>query len=223
MLQVLDVAAHNEDFTIEEITFELGVGEVGALVGRSGSGKTTLMKVVAGVKAPDRGRVLVDGREVHRRSRRERQQYLLKEIGMVHQHPRPLPGVKTIEYAASRLMSSGMKPGDAKAQVEPLLLRLGLRRSLDRKASSLSGGEAQRAQLALAISTRPRLILADEPTGSLDSATSESVLSLIRELVRENGTTVFIATHDARVEAFSDKVLRLVDGRLVDQESELLS
>jgi len=222
MLQVLDVSAHNRGFRVEGISFELGAGEIGALMGRSGSGKTTLMKVLAGVKAPDHGRVLVAGNDAHRRSRRGVQQYLLRETGIVHQHPRPFPGLTTIQYAATRLMSCRMKPDAAMRQVEPLLERLGLRRELHKPAGSLSGGELQRVDLVLAMSTAPLVLFADEPTGSLDSATGETVLSFIQELACEKNTSVLIATHDPAVEAISDKVFRLTDGRLGSQEQQEL-
>ncbi len=197
---------------VDGVSMSIAAGELVALYGPSGSGKTTLLMLVAALLRPDSGAVLVDGREISALSDDAGARYRLRELGIVGQPSDLLPGARAIENASLKLWLTHAR--DAQQRVEPLLERLGLAKRTMHRTEQLSMGERQRVLIAQALSTEPRLVLADEPTGNLDTHRSREVLELLSELCRERGTAVLLATHDPQAAVFSDRVHELRDGRL---------
>ena len=166
-----------------------------ALYGPSGSGKTTLLMLIAALIDPDGGAVLVDGRDISALTDAERSRYRLRELGFVDQTSDLLPGGNVVQNAAMKLWLFE-HTRDAERRIEPLLVRLGLGERLAHRADQLSMGERQRVMIARALSTEPKLVLADEPTGSLDTHRGREVLELLAEVCRERGAAVLLVTHD---------------------------
>jgi putative ABC transport system ATP-binding protein len=204
---------------VDGVSLRVARGELVALYGPSGSGKTTLLMLVAGLLAPDSGAVVVDGREISALSDDERARYRLRELGYVDQAFDLLPGGTVTENAAMKLWLTG-DARRAERIVEPLLVRLGLGDRLRHRPDELSMGERQRVTIARALSMKPKLVLADEPTGSLDTRRGREVLVLLSEICRERGAAVLLVTHDPQATVFADRVHALRDGRLVDYEPD---
>ncbi len=228
MLEVRDLVKHYPAVggddpvrAVDEVSLEVERGELVALYGPSGSGKTTLLKLIAAVMVPDRGQVLVGGRVVSALSEREAARYRLHDVGFVLQSFHLIAGLSAIDNAALKLMATGLRVREAHRRITPLLDRLGIGERADHRASELSMGERQRVAIAKALSTNPGLLLADEPTGSLDTRRGRDVLALLSQLCRERGTAVLLVTHDPQAAAFADRVHALRDGRLVEYEPDV--
>jgi putative ABC transport system ATP-binding protein len=202
---------------VDGVSLRIGAGELVALYGPSGSGKTTLLMLTAALLRPDSGAVVVDGREISTLADDERARYRLRELGYVDQSFDLLPGGTVLQNAAMKLWLTD-DARRAERIVEPLLVRLGLGERLHHRPAELSMGERQRVMIARALSTEPKLLLADEPTGSLDTRRGGEVLELLREICRERNAAVLLVTHDPQATRFSDRVHALQDGRLVDYE-----
>jgi putative ABC transport system ATP-binding protein len=202
---------------VDGVSLQLARGELVALYGPSGSGKTTLLMLIAGLLAPDSGTVIVDGRDISALSDDERARYRLHELGYVDQALDLLPGGNVAQNAAMKLWLTE-DARRAERTVEPLLVRLGLGERLRHRPDELSMGERQRVMVARALSTEPKLVLADEPTGNLDSQRGHEVLEVLSEICRERGAAVLLVTHDPQATVFADRVYALHDGRLVDYE-----
>jgi putative ABC transport system ATP-binding protein len=200
---------------VDGVSLSVAPGEMLALYGPSGSGKTTLLLMVAALLRPTAGSVHVDGRDVCRLSEREASRYRLSELGFIRQSFDLLPGVSTIDNAVLKLLKT-VPWREAHARVAPLLERLGLGGRLRQSSETLSMGERQRVMIARALSTEPRLLLADEPTGSLDSQRSREVLALLRDLCRERQVAIVLVSHDPLAAAYADRVLALADGQLTE-------
>jgi putative ABC transport system ATP-binding protein len=223
MLELRDLVKHYPAVggetvrAVDGVSLSVAPGEMLALYGPSGSGKTTLLLMVAALLAPTDGSVLVNGRDISSLSETEASRFRLSELGFVRQSFDLLPGVSAIDNAVLKLLTS-VRWREAHARIEPLLERLGLGERLDHRAETLSMGERQRVMIARALSTEPALLLADEPTGSLDSERSREVLELLRELCRERGVAIVLVSHDPLAAGYADRVLALRDGRLHDYE-----
>ncbi len=202
---------------VDGVSLSVAAGEMVALYGPSGSGKTTLLMTIAALIRPDSGQVLVNGRDVGALSDAEQSRYRLRELGLVDQSFDLLPGGTALQNAALKLwmLEHARK---AEVRVEPLLRRLGLAERLEHRADQLSMGERQRVMIARALSTDPKLLLADEPTGNLDTRRGAEVLGLLTELCREAHTAVLLVTHDPQAARFADRVLALRDGRIVEHD-----
>ncbi len=199
---------------VDGVSLSIAPGELVALYGPSGSGKSTLLNLVAALLEPDSGAVLVNGVDVAALPYKEACEYRLREVGIVGQPSDLLPGARAIQNASLKLWVTHAR--DARRRVEPLLKRLGLGERMNHRTEQLSMGERQRVIIAQALATDPGLVLADEPTGYLDTRRGREVLGLLSELCRERGTTVMLATHDPQAAAFADRVHELRDGRLAD-------
>jgi putative ABC transport system ATP-binding protein len=199
---------------VDGVSLSVAPGEFMALYGPSGSGKSTLLNLIAALLEPDRGAVLVNGVDVAALSYKEACEYRLREVGIIGQPSDLLPGARAIQNASLKLWVTHAR--DARQRVEPLLKRLGLGERMNHRTEQLSMGERQRVIIAQALATDPGLVLADEPTGYLDTRRGREVLGLLSELCRERGTTVVLATHDPQAAAFADRVHELRDGRLTD-------
>jgi putative ABC transport system ATP-binding protein len=201
---------------VDGISVRVAAGEMIAVQGPSGSGKTTLLLLIAGLLSPDRGTVRFDGRDVSALSEDEVSDYLMHDVGFVYQSYRLMPRVSTLENAALKLLMGGMGVREAKRQVLPWLQRLGLGDRLDQVPEELSGGERQRVAIARALAGDPRLILADEPTGNLDSARSIETVELFATIAHERGAAVVLVTHDTDAGGLADRRFTLRDGKLLD-------
>ncbi len=201
---------------VDGVSLRIAAGELVALHGPSGSGKTTLLKLIGAVMPPDGGTIALDGVDVTALSDRDASRYRLRDVGFVLQSFHLIAGLSAIDNAALKLMASGLRARDAHRRITPLLERLGIDERAEHRASQLSMGEQQRVAIARALSTEPRLVLADEPTASLDTRRGGEVLTLLAELCRERGTSVLIVTHDPQAASYADRVHTLRDGRLLD-------
>ncbi|HEX5852324.1 MAG TPA: ABC transporter ATP-binding protein [Solirubrobacteraceae bacterium] len=204
---------------VDGVSLSVEAGEMVALYGPSGSGKTTLLLMVATLLRPTAGAVLIGGRDVASLSEREASTFRLSELGFIRQNFDLLPGVSAIDNAVLKLLK-GMRWHDAHREISPLLERLGLDKRVTHRAETLSMGERQRVMIARALSTQPRLLLADEPTGSLDTQRGREVLELLSELCRERGVAIVLVSHDPTAAAYADRVYALRDGKLSDYEPE---
>jgi putative ABC transport system ATP-binding protein len=205
---------------VDGVSLSLGPGELVALHGPSGSGKTTLLMLIAALLRPDSGAVIVDGKDVSTLSERQAAHVRLCELGFVRQAVHLLASASALDNAALKLMATDLDVGEAHRRVMPLLERLGLGERAGRRAEQLSMGERQRVMIARALSTQPSLLLADEPTGSLDSQRSREVLELLRELCRERQVAIVLVSHDPLAAGYADRVFALRDGHLADYQPD---
>lgn len=216
MLELRDLVKHYQlgggepIRAVNGVSMKIARGEFVALYGPSGSGKTTLIELIAGLQAPDSGSVLVDGRDVVAMSRSEADQYRLHDLGIIGHEL--TPGWRAIQSASLKLLMKGVR--EAPRRIEPLLEQLGLMDRRQHRTEQLSMGERQRVLIARALSMDPKLVLADEPTRSLDTQRTREVLGLLRDLCRERKMALLLATHDPQAAEFADRVHELRDGRL---------
>jgi putative ABC transport system ATP-binding protein len=207
---------------VDGVSLLVSPGELVALYGPSGSGKTTLLMLIAALLRPDSGAVFMDARNVSELSEREAARYRLAELGFVRQSLNLLASASALDNASLKLMGTNLNVGEAHRRVMPILERLGLGERAAHRAEQLSMGERQRVMIARALSTDPKLVLADEPTGSLDSGRSREVLELLTEICRERQAAVLLVTHDPRAATYADRVHALRDGRLVEYQPDHL-
>jgi len=223
MLELDSVVKHyrsagEEVRAVDGVSLHIRSGEMVAVQGPSGSGKTTLLLLVAGLLAPDAGIVRFAGRDVSGLSENEISEYLMRDVGFIYQSYRLMPKVSTIENAALKLLVGGIGMQEAQTQALPWLERVGLADRLSHTPEQLSGGERQRVAIAQALAGEPKLILADEPTGNLDSARSIQMIRLLSTLAREQQAAVLVVTHDPEAARLADRRFTLRDGRLLDAE-----
>lgn len=223
MLRVKDLVKHYPAAAgetvraVDGVTLHVRPGELLALYGPSGSGKTTLLLMVATLLQPTAGTITIDGHDVSSLSEREASRFRLEQLGFIRQNFDLLPGVSAIDNAVLKLLKT-VRWREARRQLTPLLERLGLGERLEHRAETLSMGERQRVMIARALSTQPSLLLADEPTGSLDSRRSREVLALLRELCRERNVATVLVSHDPLAAGYADRTLALTDGKLTDHD-----
>jgi putative ABC transport system ATP-binding protein len=206
--------AGEEVRAIDGVSLTVSPGEMLALHGPSGSGKTTLLKLAATLLTPERGTVRFNGVELSSFSEDNASDYLLRDVGFVYQNFRLMPRVSALENASIKLLLGGVGRREARAQALEWLDRLGLGDRIERTPEQLSGGERQRVAIARALSGDPPLILADEPTGNLDSARSREIVALLGEIAHERGAGVLLVTHDTEAAQLADRSLTLRDGEL---------
>ncbi|MEM0967506.1 MAG: ABC transporter ATP-binding protein [Verrucomicrobiota bacterium] len=203
---------HGVDLTVD-------VGERVALMGRSGSGKSTLLNCICGIEPFDAGEILVGERAIHGLSSSELEALRRDRIGYVFQSFHLLPTLSALENVEFPGLLAGIPSGDRLSRARELLDLVGMAHRENHKPSALSGGERQRVALARAVMNRPRLILADEPTGSLDSASGELVLDLLERISTEEEIAVLLVTHDRSTVRICNRIVRMQDGRILREEA----
>ncbi|MEM5016038.1 ABC transporter ATP-binding protein [Metabacillus indicus] len=202
---------------LKNVSLAIQKGEIASIVGRSGSGKSTLLNLVSGYIAPTDGKINVGGTEVTGFSEKEWAAFRLDTFGFIFQSFQLIPSLTTFENIELPLTLKGVPSSARKKKVTEMLYRIGLDNHSGHYPNELSGGQQQRVGIGRALITNPEIILADEPTGSLDSETEKEILDLIKELNTEKGITFFIITHDEEVAAFSDRKFVLQDGVLKEE------
>jgi putative ABC transport system ATP-binding protein len=200
---------------VDGVSLRVEPGETVVLYGPSGSGKTTLLLMSALLLSPTAGSIVIAGRDAVSLSEREASSFRLSQLGFIRQSFDLLPGVSTLDNATLKLLKT-RRWGQARREVAPLLEQLGLGERLRHRSETLSMGERQRVMIARALSTHPRLLLADEPTGSLDSRRGREVFALLRALCRERGVASVIVSHDPTAAEYADRALTLRDGKLTE-------
>jgi ABC-type lipoprotein export system ATPase subunit len=201
------------------VDLSIGPGKVVALRGRSGSGKTTLLNCIGGLDRPTSGEVWFEGDDVTRLPERAWVNLRRRRIGFVFQSHALLATYSAWENVDLMLRLAGVKRRTRQRRTEEVLALMGLSKWREHRTFELSGGQQQRVAIARAIAPQPSLILADEPTGELDWATGQQILTLFRRIADRDGTTVLIATHDLAVDAYADEVYHLLDGRVVERQT----
>jgi lipoprotein-releasing system ATP-binding protein len=222
---VLEARGVQKSFTQGPVTLEVLQGvmlaveaaERIAIVGASGSGKTTLLQILGGLDRPTTGQVLVDGQDIHGLSEDERGRLRNRALGFVYQFHHLLPEFSALENVAMPLLIRRSSVTEARDTAGEILARVGLGQRLDHRPYQLSGGERQRAAVARALVTRPKILLADEPTGNLDGLNAEAVFELMLELNRERGTSLVIVTHDMRLANRMERVFEIEGGKLTER------
>jgi putative ABC transport system ATP-binding protein len=197
------------------IDLEVARGQFVALVGPSGSGKSTFLNLVGGLDRPTAGELWVDGVELSASKERALTEHRRRRVGFVFQGFNLLPRLTALENVAVPLLFVGVPERERLDRASELLDQVGLGDRLDHRPSQLSGGEQQRVAIARALIARPAIILADEPTGNLDSTTGGEIMALLGHLNREQGVTLLLVTHNSEAASFADRVIRLRDGRVV--------
>jgi putative ABC transport system ATP-binding protein len=196
------------------VDLSIARGEFVALVGPSGSGKSTVLNLVGGLDRPTSGQVWINGTELSASDERTLTRHRRQHVGFVFQSFNLLPRLTAEENVALPLMFGDVSEKERRARARALLDRVGLAQRLEHRPTQLSGGEQQRVAIARALVGQPALLLADEPTGNLDTTTGAEIMALLKELNQEHGLTLLVVTHDAEVAAFADRVVKLRDGRV---------
>ncbi|MBI6629640.1 ABC transporter ATP-binding protein [Pontibaca salina] len=200
---------------LRDVDLALAPGEVAALVAPSGAGKSTLLHIAGLLDTPDAGRVVIGGQDMTGTSDRARTAMRRRDIGFIYQFHHLLPEFSAAENIVLPQLANGTGADEARARAEDLLDRVGIKPRAMHRPAALSGGEQQRVAFCRALANGPRLLLADEPTGNLDPATSEQVFAALMELVSGTGLSALIATHNMELAARMDRMLRLEEGQIV--------
>ncbi|OGQ83661.1 MAG: ABC transporter ATP-binding protein [Deltaproteobacteria bacterium RIFCSPLOWO2_12_FULL_60_19] len=217
MIQLINVhkiyrQGATEIIALAGVSLEVGKGEFAVIMGPSGSGKSTLLHLIGGLDQPNRGDVLVDGRLISQLSDDQLTLFRRATVGFVFQFFNLLPTLSAVENVMLPLILDAQARSQAYSRAERILERVGLAERKNHLPEELSGGEIQRLAIARALAFNPSILLADEPTGNLDSKTGAQVLELIREVNRQQGCTVVMVTHDKEAAGFGDRVIQLKDG-----------
>jgi len=200
---------------LQGISFDIAAGEMVALMGQSGSGKSTLLQCVGLLDTPSQGRIAINGQEAQAMNDAQRTNLRRDTIGFVYQAHHLLPEFSALENVMLPMMIAGVSKKQASDKATKMLDALGLAARLDHRPARLSGGEQQRVSIARALANRPKLLLADEPTGNLDPDTAEGVFKMLETLVRKTGVAMLMATHNPELAARMDRTLRLKGGVIV--------
>lgn len=216
MLRAKDLSVRfGQTVALDAADIDVHAGETVAVMGPSGSGKSTLLHLLAGILRPDRGEIHLDGRRIDNLSDGPRSRLRLASFGFVLQFGDMVPELTLRENVELPLRLLKVSRAQARQRVTALLRQLDTLEIADRRPGEVSGGQAQRAAVARALVHRPSVVFADEPTGALDSANGELVLDALTALARQQGSTVVMVTHEARVAAYSDRTILMRDGRIV--------
>jgi putative ABC transport system ATP-binding protein len=200
------------------VSFDLVKGSCVGIIGKSGSGKSTLLNLVGGLDRPSSGQILFDGRDLARMNRQELALHRRYAVGMIFQSFNLIPSRTALENVILPLTFAGVGRRRRKQLALELLAKVGLIERIDHLPNELSGGETQRVAIARALANEPSMLLADEPTGNLDSVTAGEIISLLQDLNKNSGITVLLVTHDQETaESVCDRIIKLKDGKIVEQ------
>jgi putative ABC transport system ATP-binding protein len=200
---------------LKDINFSVRKGEFVAILGPSGSGKTTLMNIIGCMDVLDSGEYFLNGRAIHETEEKELTEVRNKEIGFIFQNYQLIPTYNVMQNIIMPLLIRGMGHREAKEKCKDIVKLLGIDHRLDHRPSELSGGQKQRVSIARALASEPAILLADEPTGALDSSSGQDVLKLFRQL-NDMGNTIVMITHDLKVAKAAKRIVKIVDGQLSD-------
>ena len=198
------------------IDLDIYPGEFVCIIGRSGSGKSTLLNMMAGLEKPSKGSIVIAGEHLEKMSEKQLVNFRLKHVGFIFQQFNIFPSMTALENVTMPLVYRGVGTRKRKAAAASMLRDLGLKTHINHRPSQMSGGQQQRVGIARALVANPEVIFADEPTGNLDSRTSEEILGLIQQISRRDGHTLVMVTHDPSVAEHADRVVNILDGLIVD-------
>ena len=201
---------------VDDVSFTVEQGEFVAIIGPSGSGKSTLLHIIGGVDTPTTGNVIIDGTDITKLKESPLSIFRRRQIGLVYQFYNLIPILTVEENLTLPLLLDGRKPN--KEQIDYLVSNLGLGDRLKHLPNQLSGGQQQRVSIGRALANNPALLLADEPTGNLDSENSKEIVALLRKFSREHNQTVIMITHDERIAQSADRIIAIEDGKIVKDE-----
>jgi len=207
-----------EVHAVDNVSLSIVQGEFTAIVGPSGSGKTTLLNLIGGLDEATSGKVLIDGQDISRLSEKQMTKFRLHNIGFIFQAYNLIPVLTARENVSFVMDLQGRKKGETDKRVAELLAAIGLGDRMDSRPSKLSGGEQQRVAVARALASKPKFILADEPTANLDSRSAENLLNMMEQLNKQEGVTFVFSTHDPRIMAKARRIITLEDGRVKKDE-----
>jgi putative ABC transport system ATP-binding protein len=202
---------------LDHVNLSVNAGEFVAIMGPSGCGKSTLLHLIGGLDRPSDGQVIVDGTSIAAMNDDHITELRRRKIGFVFQFFNLIPVLSAVENAALPITLDGVKPAEAQKKGAEWLARFGLADRLASRPDQLSGGQQQRVAIARALAAEPSLILADEPTGNLDTRSGDEIASLMRDVAKKYGRTVVMVTHDPRIAAYADRIVFLKDGKIVDE------
>ncbi len=205
---------------LNSIDLDISPGEFVAVVGTSGSGKSTLLNLIAGLEKPTAGKVFVRDKPIHKMKEDDLVEFRLNHVGFIFQSFNLMDTLTTLENTAFPLMLRGILPQKRDKEAKELLSRLGLSGLLAHDPDELSGGQQQRVSIARAIITDPEILFADQPTGNLDSETAEQIMGILQDIVKENGTTLLMVTHDMEKARYADRIVHISDGEIVGIEEK---
>ena len=203
---------------LDQVTMSLDEGEFVAIQGTSGSGKSTLLNMLGGLDHPTSGEVLFDQQSLAPLTKKQMARYRRHSVGMIFQNFNLIPTMTAAENVSLALAFGGLRGHERNQRAQELLERVGLADRITHRPSELSGGEQQRVAIARALANRPRVLLADEPTGNLDSTRAEELLSLLGEMVKSDALTILMVTHDRELaQRFADRIILMKDGKIEKQ------
>ncbi|MFL7870625.1 MAG: ABC transporter ATP-binding protein [Anaerolineales bacterium] len=202
---------------LDHVNINIHDGEFVAIMGPSGCGKSTLLHLLGGLDTPSEGKVVIDGTSIAEMSDEKLTELRRRRIGFVFQFFNLIPVLSAAENAALPITLEGIRPADAAAKAQEWLGRFGLAERSSNRPDQLSGGEQQRVAIARALVAEPSLILADEPTGNLDTHSGDEIAGLLRDVSKQYNRTIIMVTHDPRIAAYADRIIFLKDGKVVDE------
>lgn len=215
MIQVIDVHKRFDNLhVLKGVNLQVAKGEIVSIIGKSGAGKTTLLQLIGSLDRPDSGQIRIDGTDIFRLPEKELAAWRNRHVGFIFQFHQLLPEFTALENVMIPGMIAGLKHADIEQRARQLLTDLGLEDRLHHKPNQLSGGEKQRVAAARALMMSPSVILADEPSGSLDESNKKELHNLLLQLREKYNQTIIIVTHDKELAAISDRVVEMVDGRI---------
>jgi putative ABC transport system ATP-binding protein len=206
----------NKVRALNGVSFSINRGEFCAIVGASGSGKSTLLNMLAGLEKPTKGEIVIAGEHIEKKNENQLVKFRREHIGFIFQSFNLMGTMTALENVALPLTFQGMPKRKRMKRAKKMIHLVGLDKYSDHKPNQMSGGQQQRVGVARALVVRPEIIFADEPTGNLDSNTSREIMNLMHSVVREHNQTLIMVTHDNTLASFADKIIRIMDGKIVD-------
>ncbi len=210
----------NKVRALNGVSFDIRKGEFCAIVGTSGSGKSTLLNMLAGLEKPTKGEIVISGEHIENKKENELVAFRREHIGFIFQSYNLLPQFNTLENVALPLTFRGMDKVEREKKAKKAIDLVGLTKYMKNRPTQMSGGQQQRVGVARALVVEPEIIFADEPTGNLDSRTSEDVMNLMRNLVNEKGQTLVMVTHDDHLAGYADRIFHIKDGKIIKIEEK---